>query len=508
MKDARKMSGAVVETWAYCRYSSDKQNDRSIEQQISEIERICQRLGLPAPGAERIYSDRAKSGKSVKGRDQLARLLADAQQDTRRVRRVLMLWDVDRLGRNLFESIGIAGRLYQGLGFRIATCDGLDSDHDRFKADLVRAAESADYFITRLRRNVKRGLEDARRKGHWLGKCPVGYRRVKDEKTIVPDPEQLRWIGFAFAEAHRLRGHVAAVLRTLRARTGAAWHKRTLIRVLRSPRYVEAGAVSREVFDQVQEYTSERGKIFNRAHDGRLRSGAGTGRSPLLSLFKCGLCQSPIVTTKRDLTDRRLGCRAHNADCSCENGVTVREGVLIRMIVSTLQERLLDGAGMGRLIDMIGEEVEAMSRSAELDGRNLATEIADRERRIGRLVKRMEESDDAMPELEDRLRELRAEVKALRAKEGDVSRPISKDVVKASIRDYLPRLSDMLAGQPDELRAVLPDVVKDGVMFSEGRGKSRFEMNLLPLGALATLAPSVPLPSSRATPSPASSCWR
>ncbi|HTB59367.1 MAG TPA: hypothetical protein VLC06_15945, partial [Polyangia bacterium] len=166
------------------------------------------------------------------------------------------------------------------------------------------------------------------------------------------------------------------------------------------------------------------------------------------------------------------------------------------------------GPAMGRLADMIAEEVEGMARSADLDGRNLAAEIADRERRIGRLVRRMEESDEAMPELEERLRELRAEVKALRAREGDVSRPISKDALKASIRDYLPRVSEMLAGNPDELRAVLPDLVKDGVMFSEGRGKSRFVMNLVPLGALATLAPSGALPSSKATPSPASSSWR
>src|SRR5688572_7226129 len=104
-----------VETWAYCRYSSDKQNDRSIEQQIAAVETRCRELDLPRPTAGRIYSDRAKSGKSIQERNELARMLADAQNDRRPVRRALVLWNVDRLGRNLFESIGIADRLYQEL---------------------------------------------------------------------------------------------------------------------------------------------------------------------------------------------------------------------------------------------------------------------------------------------------------------------------------------------------------------------------------------------------------
>ena len=116
----------------------------------------------------------------------------------------------------------------------------------------------------------------------------------------------------------------------------------------------------------------------------------------------------------------------------------------------------------------------------------------------------MEESDESLPELDVRLRELRVELRDLRGKQDGLAQPASLAVLQSSVKVYLPRLAEILGEKPAEMRALLPDLVKDGVMVSEGRGRSRFEFKLAPLGAMATLAPSGRYPSSRATPSPTS----
>src|SRR5688500_9431335 len=121
------------EVWFYGRYSSDQQHDRSIEQQLAESTKLCAPNTLPPPASDRRYGDRAKSGKSLRGREELARLLREAAQDDRGLHRVLVLEDLDRLGRNFFDSIAVADRLVRKLGFRILTCGGLDSeDADHF----------------------------------------------------------------------------------------------------------------------------------------------------------------------------------------------------------------------------------------------------------------------------------------------------------------------------------------------------------------------------------------
>jgi DNA invertase Pin-like site-specific DNA recombinase len=485
--------GVLVEVWAYTRFSSAKQNDRSSQQQLDEIRAMCRRLGLPAPSVARVYSDEAKSAKSQQGRESLARMLRDAEAATGRgLHRVLALWNLDRLARNFYDSVLLAEKLNRQLGFRIIDTEGLDSDDEGFRSELASSAEHADRFLRRLSKNTRRGLADAAAIGHYLGKCPTGFVRDLDRKTIVVDPQSMENVKFAFQQAHRLRGHIAEVARRLRERTGEDWRKRTLTRILRNRRYVDAGAVSERTFEEVNAFMAERGKTFNRDKStGQLRSGEGTGRSALLGIFKC-TCGAPVVTVKRDLIDRRLGCRRHNADAACSNGVSVRESVLLSSIVNEISRRLLDLEAMDKLTAAVSAKVQTAASRTSDETKRIDREIADRERRVKNLIRQAEAADEAMPELSGRVRELREEIVALRTERETVAEPATITVLKPAVEEYLPRLAQMLAARGPETSSVLKDIVKNGVMKSEGRGKSRFEFDLAPLGAFVSLSASVP----------------
>jgi site-specific DNA recombinase len=170
-----------VEVLFYGRYSTDKQSEASIEDQLRECRRTCERLGLPAPSM--LFEDRAKSGKSTTGRAGLERLLATAATPTPGVRRILVVEAIDRLGRNLFDGMDTVRRLHRDAGIRIVTADGRDSDNSVFKMALMADTMAADLYLDNLKLHTRRGLEGrVLSAGVWIGRSPAGYRI---EKTTV-----------------------------------------------------------------------------------------------------------------------------------------------------------------------------------------------------------------------------------------------------------------------------------------------------------------------------------
>ena len=59
----------------YARFSSDKQNERSIDDQVALCSKVCERGGFVVEG---LYDDRALSGASTLTRPGWQRLMRDA----------------------------------------------------------------------------------------------------------------------------------------------------------------------------------------------------------------------------------------------------------------------------------------------------------------------------------------------------------------------------------------------------------------------------------------------
>jgi predicted site-specific integrase-resolvase len=102
----------MKKTAIYARYSSHAQDGgTSIEVQLDACRRDLQ------PKTYREYVDRARTGRSMAGREALLRLLADAEAG--QVERVLV-YKFDRLGRNLAETSAIIAQLEDG-GVEVAS---------------------------------------------------------------------------------------------------------------------------------------------------------------------------------------------------------------------------------------------------------------------------------------------------------------------------------------------------------------------------------------------------
>jgi site-specific DNA recombinase len=95
----------------YARFSTDLQNERSVDDQVALCEDYARREGYAVVAK---YEDRARSGASVLGRDGLLKLLDDARAG---LFDVLIAEALDRLSRDMEDLAGIYKR-FSFLGSR------------------------------------------------------------------------------------------------------------------------------------------------------------------------------------------------------------------------------------------------------------------------------------------------------------------------------------------------------------------------------------------------------
>lgn len=111
----------------------------------------------------------------------------------------LVVDTVDRLQRSFKESVLLddlrkAGKLEIHF-YR----ENLVIHKNSNSADLLRwdmAVMFARSYILQLSDNVKRKFEQMRRNGVWVGKAPIGYKNIGDERNrnIIPDPKRAHLI--------------------------------------------------------------------------------------------------------------------------------------------------------------------------------------------------------------------------------------------------------------------------------------------------------------------------
>jgi len=162
----------------YARFSSDRQNDRSNDDQIALVKDYCARQGWQVAA---IYQDHALSGASIVGRADMQRLIADAA--ARRFD-IVVADSLSRIGRDEEDRAGIRKRL-AFHDVQIATpVDGIVTR----LVDGIRAVMDGNY-LEDLKHATRRGMAGNIRDGLSAGGQAYGYRAVPGapgKRTIEP----------------------------------------------------------------------------------------------------------------------------------------------------------------------------------------------------------------------------------------------------------------------------------------------------------------------------------
>lgn len=404
----------------YARFSTDKQSESSIDDQL----RVC-RLRAQLEGWRIVaeHADRATSGSTpILARPGSRELLEQALTGCFDI---LIVEGLDRLSRDAVESEQTVRRL-EHRGIRIVgVADGYDSQSSARKVMRGVRGLINEIYLDDLRHKTHRGLAGRVDSGFSAGGLSYGYRSVKTDagSRLEIDPEQARWVRWIFEQYAdgRSAQHIAHELNRqgVKSQRGGTWAVSALYGspakgsgVLNNELYVgryvwnrskwvkdpDTGKRQRTERPESEWQVDERpdlriidDELWQTVRARRVRPqregggrGAGPGPRTLFGgLMTCGHCGGAIVAT----STRHYGCAARK-----DRGPTVCDGVTLprqstdQVLLEYVQQEIL----APEVLERVRAEIEALANSTGTATRQARRQVEQRlvevEREIARLV--------------------------------------------------------------------------------------------------------------------------
>lgn len=152
----------------YARYSSHKQREESIEEQIDECKEYAEQNDLQIV---KVYTDSAVSGKT-EDRDGWQEMMQNAKL---KMFDVLLVYTIDRMGRDRY-ALAVAKKALKDCGVTVIPIKQpmVDGPENILLDSLMEGL--AEYYNADLARKVNRGMNDNAQKCLANGsKPPIGY---------------------------------------------------------------------------------------------------------------------------------------------------------------------------------------------------------------------------------------------------------------------------------------------------------------------------------------------
>jgi len=424
----------VIKAAIYARYSSHAQGEQSIEAQIAEGHKYAASKGYTVV---QEYIDRAVSGRTD-NRAEFQRMLRDLPKGAFTV---LILWKIDRFGRNREEiAINKARCKKHGVHPEYIAETIPDTPEGVILESVLEGF--AEYYSLQLSQNVKRGRRASAEKCLSVGSpAPFGYKTVDKRYVIDDDTVDLaKGIFDKYASGLTMSEIVADLNeRGSRTRTGKPWGVENVRKILKNERYtgiyilgdirVAGGMpqiISRETWEKVQDMMVRNKKSPNHSWS----------RSDFLLTGKifCGECGGPVTGASGrgrngDKHDY-YACQYHRKRHTCE-ALPIRKEAVENAVLDAVNDLLDDDALLEWIADQAYAVLEESNR--ELDQSQLI------KKRIGEIDKSLEnlfkaiESGLYSPSMNDRINGLEVEKKAL---EGELAAQEASKALRLT-RDHI-----------------------------------------------------------------------
>lgn len=275
----------------YARFSSQRQNEQSIEDQISDCIKYAEFKGYNIIGT---YADRAKSGRSD-NRAEFQKMLKDSKNKTFEI---VLVWKLDRFGRNR-EEMAVNKLKLKKNGVRL----------ESVKEDIPNTPEGvilesvmeglAEYYSLNLAQNVKRGMKSNAEKAMPNGLLPLGYKNdngkiVVDENygPIIKEIFRLYINGFSITEIVNYLNS-----RGFRTRKNQVFKYPGLKKILKNRRYTGTYIYGDTIIENAFEpLISEEDFLLVQNLEKRNSYTLKSNEKFLLSgLVECGKCNAPFI---------------------------------------------------------------------------------------------------------------------------------------------------------------------------------------------------------------------
>ena len=170
---------STIRAAVYARFSSDRQRDASIDDQVEAAQQYCERKGYEIVS---IYADYAISGRSD-DRPQFLQMVKDAGKGKFEV---VVVWKIDRFARNMMDQFHYEREL-QINGVTLESCKEnisggtIEADMQKGMLAIFAQIRSQQGAV-----DTMRGMLGKARKCQYLGVTKFGYSHEGDVITLDP----------------------------------------------------------------------------------------------------------------------------------------------------------------------------------------------------------------------------------------------------------------------------------------------------------------------------------
>jgi len=479
----------------YVRVSSEKQDvDLSLSAQLQLARRYAAREGHEVT---REYVDEVESGRTA-DRPQFQRMIADARRQDKPFDAILV-WKFSRFARSRKDAI-VYKSLLKKYGVRVISITEPSDDTPTGKL-MEGIIESLDEFYSaNLADDVLRGMTEAASRGFMVGSgTPYGYRRVKvldgrkERPKLKPDSETAPVVRRIFKLALRGLG-AKEIARQLNEEgvagpKGKPWNKSGVHYILTNEAYIGTlvwgvtsksghkpepvrveGAweaiVDRETFMGVQEIIQQRAP--RRTHPRRVSS-----QYLLSGLLKCGTCGKTMTGQEAksgQFAYYVCGTLLRRGRNTC-NAPYLNVRKLEAFVAEKIKERILTEDNLRKLVRLVNEELDSMSREYGERLGVIEAELAGVNRRLGRLYDALEMGKVSLDDLSPRIQHLRHRQDQLRAAREELGGVLAqRRVALDDVREIVKYVDDMrallqegsLAEQKTFIRSFVKEIIVGG----------------------------------------------
>lgn len=364
----------------YARYSTDRQSESSIHDQL----RVCRECASARGWAvAREYLDEGISGAAQGNRPGWLAVLSDLVAGD-----VLLVTDTTRLSRSQELAPLIERLRFRGIRV-IGVLDGFDSDSPQARMQAGLSGLMSDEMRASIRVRTHSALQM-----RALSRRPTGGRVYGFAAAGEPAPEAaiVREIFQRVADGEPLRSIAAdlnvrgipspgATWAREKRRTDGRWLVSTLHAIVRNERYIgvwrwntsqwhkdpDSGVrvrrerprdqwvehegvalIERSVWDRVQARATERARVF----------GGSKGARPrylLSGILTCRHCGGRLIVTGSGGSHYYCATHRHGGDAACSMSVGVRRQVAEDVILREVREGLLSPEAEALAADLIGQ---------------------------------------------------------------------------------------------------------------------------------------------------------
>jgi len=512
----------------YARFSDEGSNPRSLDQQLLNVLTKAQREGVFVPW-EYVCADAAVSGTIACRRGYTVAKMLLEQSGALGIA-WFIVDDLSRLSRNTIESLR-TGELATDMSVRlVGASDGFDSSNPQATLLLPISSSYHAAFIQDLRAKVKRGMDDAFRRGENIQPPGFGYRMVtvkdaagndvytqkdkdKLEKRAEIDPEAAAWI-VRGAEMIAYEGkspiEVARHFNEHNVGDRKTWADENVRKLYRRERLVgiEVFRKTRQVRDRrTGKIRTEKIKPENwlrresphlriltdelaEAVKGRLdRAAASFGRAATDEVKRkqrvdvcpqvlirpvCGGCGEPMCLGRSAGKYQSFFCSAalygiHGCQNRGYKSARLIDEAVLRAVSTTLFAEEFTATLTAEVNTLLAEA----ARRPQGSTKKLEQEIAKRERQINRITANLEgmEGDAAIKSVIHKIAEMQSDLDQLREQLVEERRrnqrpPVTRVKEKDVLAELL-RLRDLLQSDVGKAAPVLKELVGDVVLEAQ-----------------------------------------